>query len=457
MNIKLLNRALQNMTPLNSRLIKSRLINSRLLNLKLIFMLLALSASGSLWAQGIERAQRPEDVGLSSERLKRLTDRMNQGVSNGEMPGAVVLVARNGKVAYLESFGARDPDSKAPMRADAIFRIASMTKPFVSLAIMMLAEEGKLSIAAPASTYLPEFGNLQVGSVKTGADGKPAIALEPLRQAMTVQDLLRHTSGLTYGAAGANPLKQAYVDAKINNRDDTNATLITKLSKLPLLFHPGSTWEYSVSTDVLGRIVEVVSGMNLDQFIAERIAKPLKLPDTGFSTPAAQAERGARPQKEGPKNELPNVPLITDDAKFKSGGGGMVSTASDYARFCQFWLNGGELEGVRLVSRKSVELMTANHLPPGTPIGPDMARFEALAPSEAMGQGFGLGFAVRTDTGRNPLHGSVGDYYWGGAYGTYFWIDPKEKLFVVMMMQSPLARLPYRYLMRQLVYQAIVN
>ncbi len=413
-----------------------------------------LMLGGSAFAQGIERARQAEDVGLSSLRLNRIAERMKQGVAQGEMPGAVVLVAREGKVAYLESFGVRDPDSKDPMRADAIFRIASMTKPFTSLAIMMLAEEGKLSIADAASKYLPEFANLQVGTARPGADGKPAIAWEPPRQAMTVQDLLRHTSGLTYGAAGSNFLKQLYVDAKVGDPNSTNAEQVTKLSKLPLLFHPGSTWEYSVSTDVLGRIVEVVSGMPLDVFIAERIAKPLKLPDTGFTAPAANANRGARPQKEGPKNELPNVPAITGDFKYKSGGGGMVSTASDYARFCQFWLNGGQLDGVRLVSRKTIELMTANHLPPDTPIGPDMTRFEALAPSAAMGQGFGLGFAVRTDAGRNPLHGSVGDYFWGGAYGTYFWIDPKENLFAILMMQSPQARLPYRYLMRELVYQA---
>jgi CubicO group peptidase (beta-lactamase class C family) len=309
---------------------------------------------------------------------------------------------------------------------------------------MMLVEQGRMSIADPVAKYLPEFKDLKVG-----------VNREAPRQAMTVQDLLRHTSGLTYGAAGKNPLKQAYVDAKVGDPGDTNATLVTKLSTLALVFHPGSTWEYSVSTDVLGRIVEVVSGQTLDRFIAERITGPLKLPDTGFTTPAEQAHRGARPHAEGPKKEVPRVPLVTGNFAYKSGGGGMVSTAADYARFCQFWLNGGELDGVRLVSRKTIELMTANHLPPGTPIGQDMARFEALAPSAAMGQGFGLGFAVRTDTGRNPLHGSAGDYFWGGAFGTYFWIDPKEQLYVVLMMQSPAARLPYRYLLRQMVYQAI--
>jgi CubicO group peptidase (beta-lactamase class C family) len=393
---------------------------------------------------GGERAQSPEQVGLSSERLARLTARMNEGVAKGELPGAVLAIGRQGRIAYLQSFGLRDPEKGAPMRDDAIFRIASMTKPFTSLAIMMLAEQGRLSIADPVEKYLPEFKDLKVG-----------LNRETPRQAMTVQDLLRHTSGLTYGAAGKNPLKQAYVDAKVGDPGDTNATLVTKLSKLALVFHPGSTWEYSVSTDVLGRIVEVVSGMPLDRFVAERIAGPLKLVDTGFTTPAAHADRGARPHPEGPKKEMPRVPLVTGDFAYKSGGGGMVSTAADYARFCQFWLNGGELDGVRLVSRKTIELMTANHLPPGTPIGPDMARFEALAPSAAMGQGFGLGFAVRTDAGRNPLQGSVGDYFWGGAHGTFFWIDPKEQLYVVFMMQSPAARLPYRYLLRQMVYQAI--
>jgi len=416
---------------------------------------LAIAVSQPVLAQGLGRTQKPEDVGFSSARLNRLTERIKLGVAKGEIPGAVVLVARKGKIAYFESFGLRDSDSNVPMKSDSIFRIASMTKPFTSLAIMMLAEEGKLSIAEPASKYLPEFKDLKVGVVKLGADGKSEVQLDPLRSPMTMQDLLRHTSGLTYGLAGNNPLTQGYVDAKVSDPNDTNAELVTKLSKLPLLYQPGTTWEYSVSTDVLGRVVEVVSGMPLDQFVADRIVKPLKLADTGFSVPTSKANRGAKPHKEGPKNELPTIPPVEADQKFKSGGGGMVSTALDYARFCQFWLNGGELDGVRLVSRKTVELMTADHLPPGTQMGADMFRFEALLPSPSMGQGFGLGFAVRNDVGRSPLQGSWGDYYWGGAHGTYFWIDPKEKMFAVLMMQSPLSRLPYRYLMRGLVYQAL--
>lgn len=418
--------------------------------------LLAMSAAPTM-GQGLAKLEKPEDVGLSAERLERIGARMRQGVEKGEMPGAVVLVARHGHVAYFKAFGMRDPEAKAAMGTDAIFRIASMTKPITSLAIMMLAEEGKLSIADPAEKYLPEFKDLKVGTVAPGADGKPAVTLAPQRRPMTVQDLLRHTSGLTYGAGGDNPLKQAYVDAKVSDRSQTNAELVTKLSKLALLFQPGTTWEYSVSTDVLGRIVEVVSGQPLDRFFEERILKPLKMHDTGFSVPAEKAGRGARPHREGAKNELPNVPLVTDVANYKSGGGGMVSTAADYARFCQFWLNGGQLDGVRLVSRKTIELMSNDHLPPGTRMGPDMARFEALTPSREMGQGFGLGFAVRNDPGMSPLHGSVGDIFWGGAFGTYFWIDPAEGLFAILMMQSPAARLPYRYLMRELVYQAIVD
>jgi len=408
-------------------------------------------------AGAMPRAERPEDVGLSTERLSRLTERLRQGVDRGELPGAVVAIGRRGRIAYLESVGQRDPEARAPMRHDAIFRIASMTKPFTSLAIMMLAEEGRLSIADPVAKYLPAFRDLKVAVVRRDADGRPETVLEAPRRPMTVHDLLRHTSGLTYGLAGPHPVKQAYLDARVGSSDDTNEQLVVKLAKLPLVFQPGTTWEYSVSTDVLGRIVEVISGLTLDRFIAERITGPLRLVDTAFAAPQNRADRGARPQREGPRNELPRVPPITADLAYKSGGGGMVSTALDYARFCQFWLNGGELEGVRLLSRKTVELMTSDHLPPGVAMGPDMARFEALLPSAEVGQGFGLGFAVRTSAGRNPLHGSVGDYFWGGAFGTFFWIDPKEQLFAVLMMQSPQARLPYRYLMRELVYQAVID
>ncbi|WP_218578106.1 serine hydrolase domain-containing protein [Vineibacter terrae] len=429
----------------------------RVMRVFAVAMIAVLSGVAPALAQSLPAAK-PEEVGLSGERLKRLSAAMKAGVDKGEIPGAVVVVGRNGKVGYLEAFGFRDRDARAAMKPDAIFRIASMTKPVVSLAVMMLAEEGKLSIAHPVSLYLPAFKDLQVGVEKKGSDGGVEVVREPVRRAMTVHDLLRHTSGLTYGAAGRGPLKQAYTDAKVMDPGQSNEEMVAKLAKLALVHQPGTTWEYGMSTDVLGRIVEVVSGMPLDRFIAERITRPLKMPDTGFSADAAKQDRAALPQKDPASGQAPPIPPVTADLKWKSGGGGMVSTAADYARFCQFWLNGGQLDGVRLLSRKTVELMTADHLPPGTAIGADMwPAFQALLPSPEMGQGFGLGFAVRTEAGRNPLHGSAGDYFWGGAYGTYFWIDPKEKLFAILMMQAPASRLPYRYLMREMVYQAVIN
>jgi CubicO group peptidase (beta-lactamase class C family) len=408
-------------------------------------------------AQGIPKVQSPEEVGFVATRLKRLSDRIEEGVKNNELPGAVVLIARNGKLAMFDSFGFRDKEAKVPMTNDTIFRIASMTKPIVSVATIMLMEEGKLTLADPVSRYIPAFADTKVAIEKKKDDGTVEHVQEPQTRPMTVQDLLRHTSGLTYGAVGANPLKQAYLDMKVNDRGQTNAEMADKLAKLALVYQPGTTWEYSMSTDVLGRVVEVASGMPLDKFVEERITKPLKMGDTGFEVGADKKARGAKPMKEGPKNEVPSIPDVAEKFTWRSGGGGMVSTAADYARFLQMFANGGQLDGVRLISRKSIDLMTADALPPDVKMGADMWRFEALEPSARMGQGFGLGFAVRTEQGRNPLPGSPNDYYWGGAWGTYFWHDPRERMYVVFMMQSPASRLRYRYLMRDLVYQALIG
>ncbi|MCF8532400.1 MAG: beta-lactamase family protein [Reyranella sp.] len=408
-------------------------------------------------AQGIPKVQSPEEVGFLSIRLKRLSDRINEGVKNNELPGAVVLIVRNGKIVMFDSFGFRDKEAKVAMTNDTIFRIASMTKPIVSVAAMILMEEGKITLADPVSRYIPAFADTKVAVPNKQADGTVEIALEPQARPMTVQDLMRHTSGLTYGAIGANPVKQSYLGMKVNDRGQTNAEMVDKLAKLALLYQPGTTWEYSMSTDVLGRVVEVASGMTLDKFVEERITKPLKMGDTAFEVSADKKARGAKPMKEGPKNEVPSIPDVTEKFAWRSGGGGMVSTAADYARFLQMFANGGQLDGVRLISRKSIDLMTADALPPDVKMGVDMYRFAALEPSGRMGQGFGLGFAVRNDVGRSPLPGTPGDYYWGGAYGTYFWHDPREHLYVVYMMQSPAARLRYRYLLRDLVYQAMVN
>ncbi len=408
-------------------------------------------------AQGIPKAQSPEEVGFVASRLKRLSDRIDEGIKNNELPGAVVLIARNGRIAHFEAYGWRDKEAKVAMTTDTIFRIASMTKPIVSVAAMILMEEGKLTLADPVSRYIPAFADTKVSVEKKKEDGTVEYSLEPQVRPITVQDLMRHTSGLTYGAAGTNAVKQSYVDMKVADRSQTNAEMADKLSKLALLYQPGTTWEYSMSTDLLGRVVEVASGQPLDKFIEERITRPLKMGDTAFEVGADKKVRGARPMKEGPKNEMPAIPDVSEKFNWRSGGGGMVSTAADYARFLQMFANGGQLDGVRLISRKTIDLMTADALPPGIRMGAGMERFEAFEPSGRVGQGFALGFAVRNDVGRNPLPGSVGDYQWGGAYGTYFWHDPRERMYVVYMMQSPVARLRYRFLMRDLVYQALVG
>ena len=408
-------------------------------------------------AQGIPKAASPEEVGFVETRLKRLGERLNEGVKNNELPGAVVLVARNGKLAMFDSFGYRDKDAKAPMTNDAIFRIASMTKPIVSVAAMILAEEGKLTLADPVSRYILAFAETKVAVPRKNPDGTVETTLEPQARPMTVQDLMRHTSGLTDAAPGTNPVRQSYLDMKVNDRNQTLAEMADKLAKLALMYQPGTTWEYSMSTDVLGRVIEVASGMPLDKFIEERITKPLKMGDTGFEVGPDKKVRGARPMKEGRRNEVPWIPDVTEKFTWRSGGGGMVSTAADYGRFLQMFANGGQLDGVRLISRKTIDLMTADALPPDVQMGQDSWRAGPMEPSARMGQGFGLGFAVRNEQGRNPLPGSPNDYFWSGAYGTFFWHDPRERMYVVFMMQAPAAHQRYYCLLRDLVYQALIG
>ena len=411
-------------------------------------------------AQGLPRAKNAEEVGLSSDRLKRITAGFKNDIEKGAIPGAVILVARKGKVAYYETIGFQDRENKVPMARNSIFRVASMSKPFTSLAAMMLAEEGKVQLAYPVSRYLPEFKDLKVGvEKKDEATGKMELVLQPARREMTVQDLMRHTSGLTYGIFGKSLVKDRYNAVGAFDYKNTNAEMVTKLSQVPLQYHPGTTWEYSMSTDVLGRIVEVVSGLELDAFVSERILKPLKLSDTGFWVEGEKRQaRIAEQQADPATGKRPPQLEVTKRPRWMSGGGGMVSTAPDYARLCQMFLNGGTLDGVRLISRKTVELMSSNHLPPGVQYGPLVPiQFAGMTPMPEDGGGFGLGFGVRMESGRSPLPGSVGDYSWAGAYGTFFWIDPKEKIVAVLMLQAPALRMHYRYLMRHYVYQAIVD
>jgi CubicO group peptidase (beta-lactamase class C family) len=399
-------------------------------------------------------ADRPEDVGFSPERLRRLTDLLRRDVDKGAIPGAVVLIVRQGKVACHEAIGLRDREAGAAMTADTLFRIYSMTKPITSACATMLAEEGALLLADPVSVYLPEFARLTV-AVDSDSAGTAPLATEPMRRPMTVQDLLRHTSGLTYSHLAGPRLKPAYDAAGIGD-NQTNTEMVDRLSRAPLAYQPGGTWQYGFSTDVLGRVVEVAGGMPLDRFIDERVCKPLGLAQTSFGP--AEAARVAEPQIDAQTGKRPPLRDATCRPVWLSGGSGLLSTAADYARFCQMMLNGGTLNGTRLLSPAMVALMTADHLTPDIAYGPQMpAMFGALAPMPVNGIGFGLGFAVRTHAGRNALPGSVGDYSWSGVSGTYFWIDPRQQLIAILMMQAPVQRMHYRYLMRTLVYQALVD
>jgi CubicO group peptidase (beta-lactamase class C family) len=382
----------------------------------------------------------PEDVGLSTAGLARLGSVMRGEIERGRVPGAVALVARRGRLAYFESYGRRDPRSPDPMARDSIFRIYSMTKPIVSVAAMMLWEEGRFLLSDPIDKYLPELGRRKVAVVH-GAEIELVDAARPI----TIQDLLRHTSGLTYEFRGSGPVHKMYMAERIYSRNQSNADQVAALAKLPLLHQPGTKWEYSRSTDVLGRLIEVLSGLTLGEYLQRHIFAPLGMVDTAFYVPAPGhgrlAEAFAKDPDTGAGVQLINV---HDAPKFESGGGGLVSTAGDYARFLQMLLNGGRLDGVRFLSRKTLELMTADHLGPITG-APDL-----LLP----GYGFGLGFAVRLQPGIAHVPGSVGQYFWGGLAGTTFWVDPAEALFAIMLIQGPGQRDYFRNLFRDLVYAA---
>jgi CubicO group peptidase (beta-lactamase class C family) len=402
----------------------------------LVALLLALLVATPAVAADLPTAK-PEQVGLSAERLDRITQVLRADVERGRIPGAVVLVARKGRVAYLQPVGFRDKASGAPMTADAIFRIASMTKPIVTVAALSLYEEGRLLLSDPVSKHIPAFKDQKVGLERAAAERE-----------MTIQDLMRHTSGLTYGNRGTTEIYKMYPQS--SNESSVTLTMdefIEKLSKAPLLYPPGTRWEYSLSTDVLGRVVEVVAGKPLGEVLAERVYRPLKMTDTTFLVPADKRARIAQGLPTHPDTGAeyklvdPTVPR-----KFDCGGGCAVSTAGDYARFAQMLLNRGTLDGARVLSSRVVDFMTADHL--GTI---SRGTFSALP-----GYTWGLGVAVRQDQGLAPMPGSAGDFFWPGAFATYWWADPKEQMVVVFMTQSPLGR-HYQQLVRGLVYQAIAE
>ncbi len=410
------------------------------------------SGHASMAVAGGLPAAEPGEVGLSAERLARIRAALKGHVDAGELGGAVALVARRGKVAHFEALGRMSGEAEGgmPMRTDALFGLASMTKPITSVAVMMLYEEDRLQLDDPLSRYIPAFAEMTVAVVEEGQEGPDAPYAEvPAEDEITIRDLLRHTSGLTYDFMDKGPVGRLYREELEPDETATLGDFAAKLAELPLVRQPGTGYVYGFSTDVLGYLVEVVSEQPFDRFVEQRILRPLGMKDTAFYVPAEKAERlttlyavgedgkvrpGVRPFFRG-YSEPPAIP---------SGGGGLVSTAADYARFLQMLLNGGRLDSVRLLSRKSVELMTVGHLGEMREVG--------FYP----GFDFGLGFAIRVDLGESGSLGSVGEYAWSGIFNTYFFVDPREEMFAILMTQtSPFGHLDLGSRFKKLVYQSI--
>ena len=379
----------------------------------------------------------PAEIGLHPQRTQQVVSVLRECVDRQHLPGAVVMVARQGRIGLFEAIGQQDPATGAAMRTDSIFRIYSMTKPLVSVAVMMLVERGRLLISDPVGRHLPEYAQQAV----LGASG-----LIPAWQPATVQDLLRHTAGLTYEFLGDSPVQREYAKVQIASRGRSNEDFSRTLAGIPLQYQPRSCWAYSRATDVLGRLVEVISGQSLGAFLQREIFDPLGMVDTGFAVPPAQQHRIVQPFAHDPDGGVPmklfnpcEVPAM------ESGGGGLMSTAMDYARFLQCLRNGGELGGHRLLGRHTLDFMTADHLG-------DIPIDGTLLPP---GHGFGLGFAVRRTAGESPVPGSVGTYHWSGIGGTSFFVDPQLDLYALLLTQAPNQRDHYRQLLRNVVYAAL--
>jgi CubicO group peptidase (beta-lactamase class C family) len=383
----------------------------------------------------------PAQVGLSARQLARISEALQREVERRRVPGVTALIARRGKIAYFEAFGTRDPSLNQPLQKDAIFRIYSMTKPVVSVAAMMLFEEGRFLLSDLVAKYIPDFARPKVGIERDGR-----LEFVPAVRDITIQDIFCHTSGLTYGFRGSSLVQKMYPDAPAGVRGKSTAEFVSLIASLPLAYQPGTRWEYSHSTDVLGRLIEIWSGMPLSEFLRQRIFEPLGMVDTGFYVPESQLSRLAQPF---PKDPDTGAPVVLFDVRqkptFESGGGGLVSTTLDYARFAQMLLDNGTFDGQRFLGRKTLEYMTSDHLN-GLP-----GSFDLLVP----GCGFGLGFTVRLHRGVAATPGSIGQYSWGGLAGTTFWVDPADQFYAVLMIQAPHVRVYMRSLLRDMAYAAI--
>jgi CubicO group peptidase (beta-lactamase class C family) len=399
-------------------------------------------------AQALPRVA-PEAVGLSPERLALLSATVEGWVARKEIPGAVTMVARRGRVAYVHVAGWRDAAARDPLREDAIFRLYSMTKPVVSIAAMQLVEDGRLALNEPVHKYIPEFKDMKVATESVDAAGNAVMTTAPAKRAITVQDLLRHTSGITYGPPlqTRTLVQKMYAEAGIWSQQWVLADFARALARLPLMAEPGSTWEYGHNTDILGRVVEVAAGKPLDAVLDERILRPLGMTDTAFQVPPEKAARLAQPQPDPYSGQTPDLLDVTQPATFFAGGHGLVGTAADYLRFGQMLLDDGRLGRTRIIGPRTLAWATSDHLHAGIAKGPNYL--------PGPGYGFGLGFGVRTERGQSAVPGSPGEFFWGGYAGTAFWIDPKEDLVVVFMTTEPTRRAAYRAALRSLVYGAI--
>ena len=388
--------------------------------------------------EGLPRAV-PEDVGMSTSRLGRIAPVMQRWVDDGKIPCALTMIAREGRLVHFEKFGTQDVATAKPIEFDTIFRIYSMTKPITSVAVMMLYEEGHFQLGTPVSEFIPAFKDMQVYT----EDGSTTVDTE---REMTIKHLLTHTSGLIYGGDWEHPINERYRAADFYGGD--LAHMAQELGNIPLLHHPGDAWNYGMSTDVLGYLVEVVSGVPFEEFLKTRILNPLGMHDTAFSVPDEKADRYAtlyEPTEDGGIQVLENAPVASGPLSFfHSGGAGLLSTAADYLRFCQMLLNDGELDGARLLGRKTVELIRMNHIS------------DDWQPLERTGCGFGLGFAVVTNVADTNSLGSEGTYSWGGLASTTFWIDPVEDLIGILMTQL-IGDSPFHAQFRVLTYQALID
>ena len=391
---------------------------------------------------------KPEDAGFSSARLARIGTVLNQDIENGRIPGAVLAIARDGKLVYWQAFGFRDKAAGVKMTTDTIFNIASMTKPMTAVGALTLVEQGKLVIDEPISRTLPGFTDMKVAVLSE--DGATITGTVPAARPITMRDLLTHTSGLIYGARGTTAVHKLYPAGNIA-MDFTGPEFVAKLSTLPLMAQPGSTWDYGFGLDLTGQMVETVTKQTLGAYLSETVWRPLGMTDTGFNVPADKVARYAHALPVDPDTGKPqNLSDLTKPVKFESGGGGAVSTASDYLKFASMLMNGGEYAGHRILSQKMTHYMLTNQL------GPQVRNLIVNADPTRADYGFGLGLAVRTTPGVVRLMGSVGDFSWPGASGTNWWVDPAEKLVVVFMAHSPgPIRWHYRYLINTLVYQAM--